>query len=268
VKLSDEGDERTKMDCHTVEDHNIIERYISERLSGPELEAFEQHYLGCNKCFAELKMRHAAAMELSSLPIQLQPSRSLWMALSWRWAFASGAVALALLVGILYLRPHEQARPELPQIAELQQPSAAVIGQLGSIDQIPPYIPGVIRGGETDPAMIKFQEGMNLYSMQKYADAVSPLMEAARLAPDRPIIPFYLGISYLVSGNTDGAIEQLQRVIAQDNPYSEEGHFFLAKAYLRKRNFSSARAQLQTVQSLHDAHATAAQDLLNRIQNF
>jgi Tfp pilus assembly protein PilF len=95
-----------------------------------------------------------------------------------------------------------------------------------------------------------------------------PLSEAGHLAPERTIIAFYLGISYLVSGNSDGAIEQLQKVSSQDNSYSEEGHWFLAKAYLKKRDFSAARAQLQAVQSLHATHATAAQDLLNRIQNF
>src|SRR5262249_54782431 len=132
----------------------------------------------------------------------------------------------------------------------------------------PPYVPGVIRGGETDPATIKFQEGMKLYSTQKYVDAVMPLSEAEHLDPERPIIAFYLGISYLVSGNADSAIEQLQKVTSQNNSYSEDGHWFLAKAYLKKRDFSAARAQLQTVQSLQGAHAADAQDLLNRIQNF
>ena len=76
------------------------------------------------------------------------------------------------------------------------------------------------------------------------------------------IISFYLGISYLVSGNPDGAVEQLSKVTAQENPYSEESHWFLSKAYIKKKDFRSARTELQAVVSLNGQHSSAAQDLL------
>ena len=257
------------MDCKRVEEQDMIERYLTERLSEPETEAFEQHYLECGKCFGELQMRHAAAIELTHRPIQLTPARSSWMPLSWQWAMASAVIALAVLAGILYIRPREEARPPAQQIAAVQQPSAAVLEQLASVDQIPPYVPGLIRGGETNPALIKFQEGMTLYSAQKYADAIAPLSEAARLDPQQQLpIPFYLGIAYLVTGNPGGAIEQLSKITSKDNPYSEEGHWFLSKAYLKKRDFRSARAELQAVESLHGAHSAAAHDLFQQITNY
>jgi predicted Zn-dependent protease len=175
-----------------------------------------------------------------------------------------------VLVGIFYFRSQQEttAPTPAPQIATVQQPSATLLDQLSAIDQIPPYIPGVIRGGETNPAMIKFQEGMALYSMEKYSDAILPLSEAVRLDPARPIFTYYLGISYLVSGTPDDAIAQLAKVAAQDNPYTEEAHWFLSKAYLKKRDFRSARTELQTVRSLQGTHASAAQDLLQQIANF
>ena len=58
---------------------------------------------------------------------------------------------------------------------------------------------------------------------------------------------FYLGISQLVTGNPDEAIDQLSKVTSQESPYSEEGHWFLAKAFLKKRDFRSARTELERV---------------------
>jgi hypothetical protein len=272
MKLSDEGTKGSDMDCRRVEDEDIIERYLAEKLSERESEAFEQHYLGCKQCFGELRMRHAAAIEISALPIPAKPDRSWWTPVSRhgsQWGLVSMAVALIVAFGIFYLRPQNEIKAPLPQVAEVvKQPSDAVIEQLASIDPVPPYLPSVIRGAGTDPALIKFREGMNLYSMQKYAEAIPLLNEAARLDPTRHITAFYLGIAHLVSGNTDAAIEQLTKVTAQENPYAEEGHWFLSKAHLKKRNFRSARSELQTVVSLRGAHSSAAQDVLNRIQNY
>jgi tetratricopeptide (TPR) repeat protein len=255
------------MDCQKVEDQNIIERYLTERLSEPETEAFEQHYLECKKCFGELQMRHAVAIELSHRPIPVTPARSPWMPLSWQWGLASAAVALAVLSGALYMRSRVETPAPATQTPTVQQPNPAVLEQLASVDQIPPYLPGLIRGGSTNPALIKFQEGMSFYSSQKYSEAIAPLSEASRLDPQHVPTAFYLGISQLVSGNPDDAITQLAKITSQPE-YAEEAHWFLAKAYLKKKDFRSARTELQAVQSLHGEHATAAQDLLNRIQNF
>src|SRR5438067_6863386 len=109
---------------------------------------------------------------------------------------------------------------------------------------------------------------MDVYYAQKYSDAIGPLSESARMDSERPITAFYLGISYLASGNADAAIGPLAKVTATDNPYSEEGHWFLAKAYLKKRDFRSARTELQAVESLHGAHESSAKDLLKQIQSF
>jgi tetratricopeptide (TPR) repeat protein len=267
MKQSDQGGKKSDMDCQKVEDQEIIERYLAERLSEPELEAFEQHYIECQRCFGELKLRHAAAIELARQPVPLRAAPRPRFS-SWQWGLASTVAAVAILIGILYLRPREETRVPVPQIAAIQQPDAALVDQLAVIGPVPPYIAGVIRGGETDPAQLKFQEGMDLYSRQKYSDAIGPLTEAARLDPARPMIAFYLGISYLASGNPDAAVEQLSKITAQESAYSEEGHWFLAKAYLRKRDFNAARKELQAVQSLHGAYAGAAQDLLNQIRNF
>src|SRR5215471_4924769 len=103
MKLSEGGSEGLNMDCQKVEEKNIIERYLTERLSEPEIEAFEQHYLECAKCFGELQMRHAAAIELNHRPMPVTAARRRWMPFSWQWGLASAVVALAVLSGALYM---------------------------------------------------------------------------------------------------------------------------------------------------------------------
>jgi tetratricopeptide (TPR) repeat protein len=267
MKLSDDGDDGVNMVCRTVEEEDVIERYLAGRLSTNEAEAFEQHYLECQKCFADLQLQHATAIELTYRPVHsLHLHRKPW-ALSLQWAAATVAVLL-LVAGVLYLRPHEKTQVPAQQIAAAQRPSAAVLEQLAAVDQIPSYIPGLIRGGETNPALIKFQEGMTLYSAGKYADALAPLKQAEGLDSLQSLpIPFYLGIAYLVSGDPQEAIAQFSKV-PRENAYSEEAHWYLSKAYLKSRNFSSARTELQTVESLHGAHSAAAHDILQQIKNY
>jgi tetratricopeptide (TPR) repeat protein len=266
MKLSDDEDQGFQMDCQQVENKNVIERYLADRLSEQEMEAFEQHYLECARCFDELQLRHATAIELARRPIPLTPARKSWV-FSWQWSLAFAAVVLAVLASVLYMRSGQQARSRATQIAAVQPPDASLLEQLAVVDEIPPYLPGVIRGGETNPALINFQEGMRLYSAQKYAEAVAPLTEASHLDPQHVPTAFYLGISHLVAGSVDSAIEQLSKAARQPE-YSEEAHWFLAKAHLKKRDVGSARGELNAVVSLHGAYSSLAQDLLRQIQKF
>ena len=41
--------------CQDVEEHDLVSAYLGERLSEPEAEAFERHYFGCERCWAEVK---------------------------------------------------------------------------------------------------------------------------------------------------------------------------------------------------------------------
>ncbi len=52
------------MNCQQVEEQEVIERYLAEKLSEQESAAFEEHFLGCKQCFEELRLHHAAAAEM------------------------------------------------------------------------------------------------------------------------------------------------------------------------------------------------------------
>jgi hypothetical protein len=51
------------MDHQEIEERQIIERYVMATLGGDDVAAFEEHYLGCDRCLEELELaerfRHA-----------------------------------------------------------------------------------------------------------------------------------------------------------------------------------------------------------------
>jgi tetratricopeptide (TPR) repeat protein len=65
--------------------------------------------------------------------------------------------------------------------------------------------------------------------VRRYADAIGPLSEAARLAPNDPVVLNNLGTAYLDSGNAADGIPWLRRSIALE-PRAGYVHFNLAMA--------------------------------------
>ena len=90
MTLKGEGAEGISVDCRQIEEQQMIERYLDGTLPETEVEAFEEHYFGCQHCFSELQLRHAAAIELAS---QSAPKASRLAAKTrtfYSWALASG----------------------------------------------------------------------------------------------------------------------------------------------------------------------------------
>ena len=256
------------MNCQRVEEEEIIERYLNDRLSEAEIEAFEQHYLGCQSCFQELQFRHAAAIELKRLPpVSPRPAIVPWSS-RWTWGLAAAAVLLLTFVSVatLYRRSNPQVIQKTPAQSETEQ---QVIARLAVIDTAPPYVPLTIRGGKRGAATGRFQEGMQRYIQHDYAGAVVPLEEAVRLDADLQPASFYLGISDLMLGHPDEAVTQLSRLARMGpNPYTEESHWYLAKAFLKKRDLVSAQRELEAVATLNGPHLAEARQVLELIRNI
>ena len=100
------------MNCPEVEEQEIIERYLASKLSDEEAEAFEEHYLGCKRCFNELRLRHAVAMELGR---QSAVAPVHW-SFGWRWGLAAAAVLLLGFVSMMVFqrRTTEQVSQNAP----------------------------------------------------------------------------------------------------------------------------------------------------------
>jgi tetratricopeptide (TPR) repeat protein len=255
------------MNCQRVEEEQIIERYLTERLSEAETEAFEQHYLGCQSCFQELQFRHAAAIELKRLPPVLpRPAVVPWSP-RWTWGLAAAAVLLLTLVSVVTFYRHQN--PQVVQKPSAQNETEQIMAKLAVVDSAPAYVPLTIRGGKTGAAIERFQKGMYAYVQRDYADAIGSLQQAVGLDEDLYPALFYLGICYLMTGQPEKAITHLSRLSRMEaNPYSEESNWYLAKAFLKKKDVISAQKELETVVTLKGPHLQEARQALDLIRKL
>jgi Flp pilus assembly protein TadD len=144
-------------------------------------------------------------------------------------------------------------------------PASPSLAELARFDP-PTYTPTVLRGAQ-DEATRKFRAAMKQYQQGDYARAVTGLREAAKLNPKDAGALFFLGVSCLLSGQTDEGIAVLQQSVALgDTPYLEEAHYYLAKAFLRKSDLAAAGAELQKGAQLKGDLESKVQELLQAIQ--
>jgi tetratricopeptide (TPR) repeat protein len=272
------------MDCARVASEEILEGYLVGRLTEEDREAFEGHFFECAHCFDDLRLLQAVQGGLRQGSVEVQArKRGRWF----RWAPAAGlaaAAAPALAVLVLWMRsappsgPPEAAKSspppqvQLPDAPKPQPPPPAVVSRpsLEELARIEParYEPRRFRD-LPDEATRRFQSGMEHYRKADYAGAVADLREAARLDPDAPHIPFYLGISHLMLGHDDAAIDWLRATIALgDSPYREDAHFYLAKAFLRRNDLGAAEIQLRTLIELRGSGSGEAKRLLTQVERL
>ena len=269
------------MDCDRVAREEILEGYLTGRLNEQDRDAFEQHYLGCTRCSDTLQTFQAIREELqrTGASIEPTPTRSFapWMAA----AGLAAAVLLAFAVS-MWMRqapavisgggsPDAPSRTELPKEPQAEEPKASVAPEL-SLEQLariepPRYEPLRLRG-VPDEATARFQRGMARYRKGDYAGAADDLRGAAELEPDGAHILFFLGISHFMLGQDDVAVDRLQATIALgDSSYLEDAHWYLAKAFLRRREVGAARAHLKTLVELHGSRRNEARQLITQLEH-
>jgi tetratricopeptide (TPR) repeat protein len=271
------------MDCDRPAREELFESYLAERLSEEDRAAFEEHYLGCARCFDELQTLQGIRDVLSQGGGQSERNTASRLR---RWAPALGlAATVALTTGaMLWMRsstpagPPESAQPQLQSRAASPEPpvppeSEPAVSPRPSLDELtrvqpPPYQPPRLRG-LPDEATTRFLRGMEHYRKADYAGAVADLRAAAALDPDASHVRFFLGISQLMVGQDAAGIERLRATIALgDSPYLEEAHLNLAKALLRRKEFGAAEAQLQALIQLRGSKSAEAGRLLTQIQEL
>lgn len=254
------------MNCQQVEEQEVIERYLAEKLSGQESAAFEEHFLGCKQCFEELRLHHAAAAEIRQRALR-KPQMPLT---KWNQAWKmSLAVAAVLALGFVSVMVLNRGRISEPQQSSVVPPDRddALFKELAAIKTPPLYAPSTIRGSKSDRAIEKFRHGMENYQNGNYLEAVGVLQEASKLDPSHLPSRFYLGISLLMANQTDEAIEQLSKLVGPETiPYQDESHWYLSKAYFRKKDLENARKELELVVALNRQHASEARQALERLK--
>ena len=269
------------MDCDRASREEIFENYLTDRLSEEDRAAFEEHYFGCPRCFDELQTLQAIREELrDGAEFEDNAGRTVP-----RWAQAAGlAAAVVLAAGtMLWMRapgpsgvqketaPPLQSQAESPRRPQPQESERAVpepsLEQLARI-QPPPYQPIRLRG-VPDEATARFQRGMERYQRADYAGALAELRGAAELDPEASHISFFLGICHLMVSEDDAGIERLRATIELgDSAYLEEAHLYLAKAFLRRKQFGAAEAQLKALIQLRGSKGAEAARLLTQVQKL
>jgi tetratricopeptide (TPR) repeat protein len=253
------------MECAQIKHEEVVERYLTGSLDPQERESFEEHYFACEQCFAALQAQRALQAELSASAPQIRampaPNPTAWR---WTAAMVTAAVVILAVVGIRWGMRPGLSPPAAPTQTMPSGPASPSLAELSRF--VPPtYTPAVLRGAQ-DEAMRKFRVAMKHYQQGDYARAIVGLREAAKLNPKDAGALFFLGVSYLLSGQTDEGTAALQESVALgDTPYLEESLYYLAKAFLRKGDRAAARRELEEVVRLRGDHEDEARRLLQQI---
>jgi len=265
------------MDCPLRSGHDLAEAYVAGTLPEPEQDAYEQHFFSCAACLAQVQTLQELADRLRQqpAPVVLHPrpvpswTSGPWLGLAlaaglvaafgWWWQggvnrpsappIATGPTTAPSATPNPTPDPSGATSPATPpdtpsSTAPVEAPGRhAVLAQLALI--VPPrYVPLAVRG-EAPPAG-SFDAAMAHYVAGRHREAAAALGALSQATPTDPGVAFFWGISELALGRPAAAREALTRAIAADvQPYADEAHFYLAKAYLAEGAVDQARRELR-----------------------
>ena len=154
-----------------INDEEVIERYVRNRLSTEDRVAFEEHFFECDECFAKVQEMEGFVAGVRDgvdrgLLAGEEERVSGSLAQSWLpWAFATStcaAVALAIAVGWISFHSLPQMRADLESTAAKVQSQQQLIAKLtetpSSMDTAEANVPLVMlqaaRGEEASQAIV------------------------------------------------------------------------------------------------------------------
>jgi hypothetical protein len=246
------------MDCPLRSGHDLAEAYVAGTLPEAEQDAYEQHFFSCSACLAQVQTLQELADRLRQLPAPAVLHRAPtpgWTSAPWLGL----ALAAGLVAAFGWWWQGGVNRPAPPPIATgpgtapkptpapAPAPAAssrhAVLAQLALI--VPPrYVPLAVRG--QSPPAGSFDAAMAHYVAGRHREAAAALRTLSEATPADPDAAFFWGVTELALGHTAAARDGLTRAIAADvQPYADEAHFYLAKAYLAEEAVDQARTELR-----------------------
>ena len=264
------------MTCREVEEQDVIERYFLGQLTDLQRDEFEQHYFECDVCSSQLQTEYAIQEGLRHHPPPQSRESGAWIRHKWFWmpAFAFFAsVALLLATGIWWHARKLRAQlavSQIPVTKPAAEPNRGPTTSGPNLEELarvqPPAYSAVLLRGAEDGAQIDFGNAMQHYLKGDYTDAIPGLLAAAKASPRTARYPFYLGACYVITGQTDAAIASLQGAISLNEVhYSQQAHYYLAKAYLQKKDVSRAKEQLRLTVKLGGSMAADAEEMLRQL---
>ena len=273
------------LSCEYIEAHGFAERYLLGKLSEPERDAYERHYLDCERCFHELTTVGALRTELNGPATPaISPTRAPQP--NWLPVWLGAAAVIVLGVGLWTMGLGREigtapatgvsdpavgppapvaAAPATTATAPVETPvSLATLARF----EPPPYEAPVLRGTENEARKL-FQAAMTHYLAGAHAKAVDGLRLATARDPRASDAGFFLGVCFLLTKQPQPGITELRRTIALgDSPYLEEAHFYLAKGLLQVGDVNAARRELRTMIALAGDHEREAKQLLAQVDRL
>jgi anti-sigma factor RsiW len=230
------------MDCSRAEAENIVERYISGKLSPAHIQQFEEHYFECNTCAQrvddwcqiDLVLRQERRRLITPNPVRA-------------WIWTAAAIAAMVLIGFSGRRP---APP----------PPPAMLAQLE-----PPQFLFPVRRGAFPQWEYQFQEAMRSYPIHDYGRTIEGLTPVVETWPSAGAPRFFLGACELLAGRPKDAIRELRAVASGDSPFAEQARFYLAHAYLQEGRKIEAIEVLRQLSSAGGEFSTRATEILKKL---
>lgn len=191
-----------------IKDQEIVERYVRNQLSPEERRAFEEHFFGCEECFAKLQImeRFIAGLDDAGNRGLLDSSRSTetspvrtWS--SWMFpalaASSCAVIVLAIVAGWTLLSSVPKLQKQLNQasadVSAQREAIAALEKQVASATQTEINVPLVMLQATRDaqaPTAEAFLPAGAAH-LVLWIDAVSPRFRTFRLelygAEDKPV---------------------------------------------------------------------------------
>ena len=283
------------MNCEQARNQDLVGKYVTGQLPEPEMNAFEEHYFGCDECFGAVQLGQAinfgAAKSVQPPKVIQMPARTQDRP---RWIYPLAAAAALVVVTLIGWRAFV-GQPSKPEIAQTPPPSVQgpvlpaspttpapepqLLASNGDLSAVNPltYRPSVMRGGNEDSAD-RFQHAMQAYLKHDYRQTVAGLASIPVAVPGSGLpqdhvtdagVQLYLGISQLMLNQDGDAVRSLRRAANYgDTPYLENAGFYLAKGLIRQKQYAAAVDQLERTVQLKGDRQAEAQQLLEQLNQL
>jgi CHAT domain-containing protein len=213
------------LDCHYVEENDLVSRYIAGKLPEEEAEAFEAHYFGCERCWSEVRAAtevRAAMEKPAGAPVvplaERREGRRRRAAFSGRTLALAATLLIGAFAAVLVLRG-SGGGSGMAALARASKGPRNIDARLSGPFVWAPLAP-VYRSEDPNEAPAKIRAAAAEAEDRAKEDATAANLHAA-------------GVGHLLVGEWDKAIEALEKAKEKD-PKNSQILTDLAAAYLAR----------------------------------
>jgi tetratricopeptide (TPR) repeat protein len=132
-----------------------------------------------------------------------------------------------------------------------------------------PYPPvGISRETIAIEAESLLFETMRLYQLENYEYAAKGFEAILEENPERPIMKFYLGVTYLHLGEYSKSRTLLSDIIDSESVLSDQATWYKALSYLAEDNIEEAISTLAKISTTNNKLGKDASELLNNLKGI